>query len=271
MPTRLHGASRKSIARSSACAASSSAFSLNAGPASWKPTGSPSESPLGIEMPGSPASDIGTARKSWRYIASGSDGLRAELEGDGRRRRRRDEVEALERGREVARDQRAHLLRAAVVGVVVARGERVGPEHDPALDLLAEALLARLRVHVQEVADARRAEAVADAVVAREVGRRLGGRDQVVGAERVRGVRQPAGLDGGAELARAVERLLERGEHAGARRPRPRAPRARRCARRAGRCGSAARRDRAGRPRWSRTGPCPPSRRAGAPRRSRRA
>ena len=47
-------------------------FSLNAGPAIWKPTGRPSESPFGIEIAGMPASDIGTVQKSLRYIASGS-------------------------------------------------------------------------------------------------------------------------------------------------------------------------------------------------------
>ena len=52
----------KPIARSSANAASRMRFSLNAGPASWKPTGSPSLSPLGIEIAGIPASDIGTVQ-----------------------------------------------------------------------------------------------------------------------------------------------------------------------------------------------------------------
>ena len=37
-------------------------FSLNAGPAIWKPVGSPSASPLGIEMAGRPASEIGTVQ-----------------------------------------------------------------------------------------------------------------------------------------------------------------------------------------------------------------
>ena len=45
---------------SSACAASRMRASLNAGPAIWKPTGSPSERPHGIEMAGMPASGIGT-------------------------------------------------------------------------------------------------------------------------------------------------------------------------------------------------------------------
>ena len=54
---------------------SSRRFSLNAGPASWKPTGSPSDRPDGIETAGIPASDIGTVQKSFRYIASGSSAL----------------------------------------------------------------------------------------------------------------------------------------------------------------------------------------------------
>ena len=41
---------------------SSSLFSLKAGPASWKPTGRPSASPFGIEMPGMPARLIGTVQ-----------------------------------------------------------------------------------------------------------------------------------------------------------------------------------------------------------------
>ena len=45
---------------SSACAASRMRDSLNAGPAIWKPTGSPSERPHGIEIAGIPASGIGT-------------------------------------------------------------------------------------------------------------------------------------------------------------------------------------------------------------------
>ena len=66
------GEPSKPIACSSACAASRIRFSLNAGPASWTPTGSPSERPAGIEIPGSPASDIGTVQKSCWYMASGS-------------------------------------------------------------------------------------------------------------------------------------------------------------------------------------------------------
>ena len=114
---------------------------------------------------------------------------------------------------EVLGDQRPDLLRAAVVGVVVAGAQRVGAEHDPALDLGAEARLARLGVHLQQRAGLL-AEAEADAVVAGEVGAALRGRDQVVRGQAVRRVREVRGLDRRAELARDLERLLERLQHA---------------------------------------------------------
>ena len=62
-----------------------------------------------------------------------------------RRRGGRDhQVHLLERGAEVLGDLRPHPLGVAVVGVVVARRERVGADHDPALDLVAEAVVARV-------------------------------------------------------------------------------------------------------------------------------
>ena len=59
----------------------------------------------------------------------------AELEGDRRRSRGDDEVEALERLREVLGDLGAHALGPAVVRLVIAGGERVRAEHDPAFHL----------------------------------------------------------------------------------------------------------------------------------------
>ena len=53
----------KPIACSSAWAASRMRFSLNAGPAIWKPIGQARRtSPLGIEIAGRPASEIGTVQ-----------------------------------------------------------------------------------------------------------------------------------------------------------------------------------------------------------------
>ena len=47
-------------------------FSLNAGPMSWKPTGSPSLSPQGMLTAGSPARLAGMVQMSLMYMASGS-------------------------------------------------------------------------------------------------------------------------------------------------------------------------------------------------------
>src|SRR5919205_105232 len=90
--------------------------------------------------------------------------LLAEAEGGRRRRGREHGVAGVEGPEEVALDERAHLLRLEVVGVVVAGGEDVGAEHDAPLDLRPEALLARAAVHLAQVLRVFRAEAVAHAV-----------------------------------------------------------------------------------------------------------
>ena len=96
---------------------------------------------------------------------------------------------------EVALDQRPDLLGLEVERVVVARRQRVRAEHDPALDLGAEALAPGREVVREVVAAAADAVAEADAVVAGEVGRRLGRRDDVVRGEAVVGVREADLLD----------------------------------------------------------------------------
>ena len=62
-----------------------------------------------------------------------------------------DGVDLPESGVVVAPDERPHLLClqivGVVVGVVVAGAEGVGPEHDPALDLVAESVAASTVVH----------------------------------------------------------------------------------------------------------------------------
>ena len=83
--------------------------------------------------------------------------LLAELEGDGRRGRADEEVVVLEGGRVLLRDDGAHLLGLAVVGLVVAGRERVGADQDAALRLGAEALPARALVEGGEVAAVRSA------------------------------------------------------------------------------------------------------------------
>src|SRR5699024_1852287 len=65
--------------------------------------------------------------------------LLAQAEGDGRRGRRGEHVDLVEGGGEVALDESAHLLGAAVVGVVVAGRQGVGSQQDAPLGLLTEA------------------------------------------------------------------------------------------------------------------------------------
>src|SRR5438094_4167370 len=65
------GTVSKPIAHSSAWPVRKSVFSENCGPINCRPTGKPSESPHGIESPGSPAMFGGIVSTSVRYMASG--------------------------------------------------------------------------------------------------------------------------------------------------------------------------------------------------------
>ena len=138
----------------------------------------------------------------------------AERERDGGARRRDEDVEPLEGRVVLAADDRAHLLRRAVVGVVVARRERVRADHDPPLGLVAEAVVTGVHHHLAEVG-AVGAQAVAHPVVAGEVRRGLGGRDEVVAGQAVVDrQRQRALVDLGAERLRQRDRRLHGGADA---------------------------------------------------------
>src|SRR5947209_6380424 len=109
----------------------------------------------------------------------------------------------------LALDHRAHLLRLAIERVVVAGRERIRADHDATLRLVAEALVARALVHLEPLLRSR-AEAVPDAVVAREVRRSLGRGDEVVAGHPVLdGERQRALRDLGAELLELRDRRLD--------------------------------------------------------------
>ena len=109
--------------------------------------------------------------RSLRYIASGSSSFSPSLNavvgavGDDQH------VGLLERRLEVAADQRAHLLRLAVVGVVVAAGQGVGAEDDPALHLVAEAGVAG---GAHDVLGARVVDALGQSPAGRSASRRSG-------------------------------------------------------------------------------------------------
>ena len=118
---------------------------------------------------------------------------------------RQDRVDAVgERAFEVALDQGADLLRAHVIGVVVAGREHVGADHQPPAHFGAEAAGAGLLVEVDDVGG-RLAQAVAHAVVAREIARGLGRRDYIISGQRMARVGQ-ADVDDASRRRRAATR-----------------------------------------------------------------
>ena len=96
-------------------------------------------------------------------------------------------------------DERAHFLRAQIVGVVIAAAEHVGAEDDAPFDLGAEPFLARPAIVVEQAGGVLRAMPVPHAVEAGEIRRSLGGGDDVVHADGVLGIRQRDFDDLGAE------------------------------------------------------------------------
>ena len=138
----------------------------------------------------------------------------ADVERGGRRRRRDEDVHLAERRVEVPDDQRPHLLRLAVVGVVVAAGQGVGAEHDPALDLGAEARPPGMAAMTSSARAAAGPQPVPHAVEPGQVGRDLARRDQVVRGQRVLEVRAADLGDLRAERLKQLDRLGEPGHHA---------------------------------------------------------
>ena len=114
--------------------------SPSAGASTCTPIGSPSSpTPNGTLIAGSPHRFDGIVHTSLRYIANGFSVLAPKPNavvgavGDNKH------VVLLVRRGEVAGDERTHLERLAVVGVVVASRQRVRAEHDAALHFGAEA------------------------------------------------------------------------------------------------------------------------------------
>ncbi len=148
----------------------------------------PAVKPQGTEIPGIPARLVEIVKMSERYICIGSSVFSPILKAGVGVVGVRMHVAVRERLVEIPLDQRPDLGGLLVVGVVVARREGVGPDHDPPLHLGAEARGAGLLVHLQQIAALSGAEAVLDAVVAGEVGARLRRGDDVVDGQTVLGV-----------------------------------------------------------------------------------
>ena len=137
---RRHRVERRSPAPARA-PASSSRFSANAGPDQLQARpAAPRTGRRGSRCPAGPARLSGTVSTSQGTSPSGSS-IRSPIVNATVGEVGVAITSTLgERRVEVLPDQRPHLLGLAVVGVVVAGRERVGAEHDPALDLGAEAL-----------------------------------------------------------------------------------------------------------------------------------
>ena len=93
-----------------------------------------------------------TVKMSLRYIFTGSAAMSSSAmpkAADGVAGVRMTSTPACEHLLEVALDQRAHLLRLQVIGVVIAGRQHIGADHDAALDLAAETGGAGLLVHVE--------------------------------------------------------------------------------------------------------------------------
>ena len=139
-------------------------------------------------------------------------------EPEGRRGggRRDQDVDALVGPVEIGGDQRAHFLRLVVVRVVVAGRQRVGADHDAALDFRAESGSAGQRHHLFGTVRAVVADphAVPHGVEASQVARYLRRQDQVVGGQRVVEVRAVDLADLGAERSQLLDGAVERRQHA---------------------------------------------------------
>ena len=136
----------------------------------------------------------------------------------GRRRRGRyQHVHGLIRRVEVARDQRAHLLRLVVVGVVVAGRQRIGANHDAPLDFRPETGRPGQRHHLLGAVRAVVADPqpVAHRVEAGQVARHLRRQNQVVGGQRVIEMGTVDFGHVGADRGQLLDGFVERRQHAG--------------------------------------------------------
>src|SRR5690606_35604091 len=125
-----------------------------------------------------------------------------------------DRVTRLECRIEIQLDQRADLLRLHVVDIVIPARERVGPQHDPALDLGPESGASGLHVHVHQVL-ALDPVSVADTVIAGKVGAGFGRGRDVVRRQRVLRMTQRDLDDLRSQLLELRNRVLDGGVNTG--------------------------------------------------------
>ena len=135
--------------------------------------------------------------------------LLPQLESREGRNRRHDRIHLLKRVREIARDQRAHLLRLQIVRVVIAVAKHVSAQHDAPFAFGAEALAARVAVHVRKRLRVRRAVRITYAIVPRQVRAGFSRRDDVIARDGIIGGRKADFAELAAELPAAGPRPRE--------------------------------------------------------------
>ena len=124
---------------------------------------------------------------------------------------RNEDIAALKRAVEGVDDETAQVLGFFVVGIVVAGAEHVGAKQNAALDLFAEALAAGFADHFVDVVVVWRFVAVADAVVAAEVGGGLCAGQNVIDRQRVLQLGNGELDQLCAQLAEGLQGVLHRG------------------------------------------------------------
>ena len=102
-----------------------------------------------------------------------------------RRGRGQQKIRLLKTGVKRLLDERLHLKRLIIVGIVIARGQRERAEHDAPLDLRAESFASRRQIQVVQIFIFLRTETVFHAVITGQVAARLRARQNVIRRYRI--------------------------------------------------------------------------------------
>ena len=101
----------------------------------------------------------------------------------------------------VLSQQGAHLLSFQIVSIVITRRQDISAKHDAALHFRTETFVPRLAIHVAQSRRILGTKAIAHAIVASEVRRSFGRRDDVINRDRILRMRQIDVDDLGAKIA----------------------------------------------------------------------
>ena len=89
----------------------------------------------------------------------------------------------------IVTNQSAHLLRLEIIGIIITGRQHVSADHDAAFDFNAETGAAGIGIHVVQMF-AGHSQSVTQTIVTRQIGRRFRRRDNIIGGQRVFGMRQ---------------------------------------------------------------------------------